>query len=555
MVAQVNLERRGLAWLFVAALAFLGLFAHGYVENGDAEVTMHAAVAWAHRGDPGLRRAAVDSTVPERFIAEQIQGTKRWGIVGRDGAAYVWFPIGHQALMVPAVWLGDQLARLAPTPERRLVELKGEAYGLYFWTRFLLSLLPILCAAGTTVVLFCLARCLGLDGRGALLVTAVATLCTAFWPGSSETMSDGPGTFLLLAAVLGVFRYREAVARARPGARHLALAGLLAGGAVLVRYPHAVPVLIASLAAAFVAWRARRLRDLLALVAGGAPAVAALLAANWWRFGSWFETGYSAGANPQWWSYAPYLGIPLILLAPGKGILLFSPPLWPALGAVLRRRNWQDAWPWFVALPCFALPIVISGHTAGWAGGQCWSVRYVTPGVLLVVVVGLSFGQPWRRWPKAFALCCALGFAISVGGVLTPYRGDRQLAYSAAASLYPEVAQTNAALLPMYYDFDWRLSPLRSHWVYAWLSATGRLEQGGAANTTLPMFGVDVPGEAGAALRPGQLEDVRFRHWWWRYGVDLLGWSAWPAAVLAALALLSGCAAVRRLRALPSFTA
>jgi hypothetical protein len=275
------------------------------------------------------------------------------------------------------------------------------------------------------------------------------------------------------------------------------------------------------------AWRAGRARDLGWLVLGGAPGLALLLAANWLRFGSLTETGYSAGATPEWWSYPPWLGIPLILAAPGKGILWFSLALWPALAQLGRRSVRAAVWPWTMALAVLLLPVLISGHTAGWAGGQCWSGRYYTPGVVLLVTVGLALGRPWERRPRLLAAIGALALLVSLGGVLTPYRGDRNLAHAAAAAAYPGQAAADAGLLPLIYDFEPRFSPIHSHWTYAWLSATGRLEEGGSANTTEPMFGVRVPPPAGDSLRPAHPEDRGFRHWWWRYGSALFGWPGW----------------------------
>ncbi|HLU39882.1 MAG TPA: hypothetical protein VK081_10885 [Planctomycetota bacterium] len=540
-------ERAGLALLFVGALCFLGLFAHGHVENSDAEVTMHAARAWWLRGDPGLLREGPDVSVAERTLAEWIASGSPtgFGMPGRNGKAYVWFPIGHQALMVPCVALGEACARAFPAPETRLIELEGEAFGAFFWSRFFVALLPIPFAAGAVVVVWLLARTLGASGRDALVVTAAATLATAFWPGSSETMSDVPGTFFLLLAALGVFAYRARVLAGVGAPRWLLLAGGAAGAAVCVRYPHAAPVAVLGAGAAVVAWRAGRRRDLAWLAAGGLPFLVALLAANWLRFGNLLETGYSAGATKEWFSYPPWLGIGLILLAPGKGVLWFSPALWPALAQAFRRVTWRPAWPWAVALGCFLVPVVISGHTAGWAAGQCWSVRYVTAGVVLVVTVGLSLGQPWRRRPRSFWAACLLGAVVSLGGVVTPYRGDREMARHAAAVVYAErVAREGEGVLPEIWDFVPRFTPLKSHWVYAWLNLQGRMQRGGSANTTEPLFGVRIePDRPG--LRPSRPQDVGFRHWWWRYGSELFGWPRWPVLAVAGVAALALFAAVR----------
>jgi hypothetical protein len=163
-------------------------------------------------------------------------------------------------------------------------------------------------------------------------------------------------------------------------------------------------------------------------------------------------------------------------------------------------------------------------------------VRYVTASVVLLVAVALALGRPWQRWPRAFAAWFVFGILVSSSGVLTPYRGDRNLAAYAAAAVYPERDPGELAAI---WDFEPRFSPLKSHWVYAWLSLTGRLEEGGSQNTTEPMFGIEVASPAGQLLRPARVEDRAFRHWWWRYGSDLFGWPLWPAAALAAAAALA----------------
>lgn len=500
--------RRWLLLFLFGAFGFFGFFAHGYVENTDGAVTMHAARSLLLRGDLGLADGP-DAWAVERYIV----GDPKLGMVGANGRFYPWFPIGHQLLLVPFVALGELFHGWFPELEQRVV---NRVFDEFVWARFFCSFVPALAAAFTALFCFLLARRLGCGGRQALLVTTVATLCTQFWPGASETLSDPPGTCLLLATVWLVVRQRQ-----EPSRNNALCAGLAGGWAVLVRYPHAVPVLILGAVLVFDAWRKRRLADVAAFVLGALPEIAILLAANWLRFGSLFETGYSAGATPQWWSYEPYYGIPLILLAPGKGILLFSPPLWIALRAALGRR--VLSFPIAAALLILVLPLVIAGHTGGWAAGQCWSVRYMTASVVLLVVVALAIAKPWQRGPRRFAAICGLGFLIALGGVLTPYRGQQQLAYAAAPVSHPvhDTLENVVVFVPRY-------SPLHTHWIYAFLSATGRLQRGGSANTTEPLFGVAVPESSDDPLHLTWSADTSFRHWWMPYMHATFGWPLLP---------------------------
>ena len=507
-------SRRSLLVFLAGLFGFFGFFAHGYVENLDGAVTLHAARAMYLRGDPGFLLDGPQTWEAERMLARGIAepgpGVPTYGMKGENGRHYIWFPIGHQMLLVPCVALGEIFTSWFPEAEQQVT---SKLYGEFVWARFFASFLPVLASAGSALIVYLLAQLLGCTARQSLLVMAVATLCTQFWPGSTETLSDPPGTFFLLAMALLAVRYHAG----KLGRSGLIGAGICGGWAVLCRYPHAVPVMVLAAAIVLAAWRRRRMADVGWLALGALPEVAILLTANYLRFGTLTETGYSAGATSEWWNYPVYLGLPQILLAPGKGVLLFSPPLWIALALSVRRAT---TFPWLAALLIFFVPVVISGHTAGWAGGQCWSVRYVTASVVLLVTVALAATKPWQRRPRLFALVCGLGLLVSLGGQLTNYRGQQQLAYRASAHAFAEHAQQPD--VPV--NFVPRFSPLHTHWIYAWLSASGRLQRGGSENTTEPLFGIEVPGE----VRVTHDSDVGFGHWWIIHMSRRHGWPMWP---------------------------
>jgi len=285
-----------LVLLFFGLFGFYGFTAHGYLENTDADVTMHAARAWYLRGYPGLMRAGLQTWAAERVIASDDPDDPSdlsFGMSGVNGKYYVWFPIGHQMLMLPCIALGELFAGWFPRAEAEYLRRNRAVFGEFFWSRFFVSFIPAVASAGATVMVLLLSLLLGCSGRQAMLVAVVTTLCTQFWPSSSETMSDAPGTFFLLAMAVLVFRVRAGSG----GLPSAVLAGVCGGWAVLVRYPHAVPVLVFSLVLVHSAWRTRRFGLVLALGVGALPEFATLLLANWLRFGSLTETGYSAGAT------------------------------------------------------------------------------------------------------------------------------------------------------------------------------------------------------------------------------------------------------------------
>ena len=67
---------------------------------------MHAARALYVRGDSGLKAQGDDTWAAERVIAQ----SGLFGMPGAGGKHYVWFPIGHQLMMVPCVALGGTIS-------------------------------------------------------------------------------------------------------------------------------------------------------------------------------------------------------------------------------------------------------------------------------------------------------------------------------------------------------------------------------------------------------------------------------------------------------------
>ncbi len=108
------------------------------------------------------------------------------------------------------------------------------------------------------------------------------------------------------------------------------------------------------------------------------------------------------------------------------------------------------------------------------------------------------------------------------------------MANEAAKTVYAEHLARGEMVegnLPDHYFSEPRYCPIRSHWVYAWLGMSGRLEQGGSANTTEPLFGV-VVGDREPAVRPSAWEDRGFRHLWPFYCQALVGGVVWLLALL-----------------------
>src|SRR5690606_2472792 len=131
-------------------------------------------------GEGGVKWPA-EHAICERFITHPT--TPVHGMTGRNGRHYVWYPIGHQVLFVPAVALGEMLDARFPEPAQRFLDERGPLFGPFFWSRFVASFVSPLFAAGSIVLLLGIALRLGANRREALLAVACATLTTQFLPG------------------------------------------------------------------------------------------------------------------------------------------------------------------------------------------------------------------------------------------------------------------------------------------------------------------------------------------------------------------------------------
>ena len=118
----------------------------------------------------------------------------------------------------------------------------------------------------------------------------------------------------------------------------------------------------------------------------------------------------------------------------------------------------------------------------------------------------------------------------SLGGVLTPYRGQQVLAASAARVAFAEELRSGAigvADLPEHINFLPEYSPLHSHWTYAWLVATGAMPGPASPDAVEALFGVPSAGPV-----PLPVDDLGFRHWWLPNLSARVGFQVWPAIVL-----------------------
>ncbi|GAB4139555.1 MAG: hypothetical protein Fur0037_05880 [Planctomycetota bacterium] len=559
------------------ALLWLGLFclflctAHGNLESTDSGITMHSARALWLRGDSGMRLGPEAEPLDEALIARVIadSGGRAYGKIGKDGAhAYAWFPIGHVWLMVPCVAAGEAIARLFPAIERRYRDLTAPGVedadlpmaasyrdGHYVFDHALVSMtLPAAFGATSVLLLYLLARALSASTRDSLISALAIAFGTQFFPLARETLSDGPGLAFLLGALASAIAHAEGMA----GRATLLAGGALCGAAVLTRYAHGLLAPFLLLEVALAARRRGRIRDAFFFAAGGVPFAILLAAVDHSRFGNAADTGYPPFSS--WFQVTPWIGVPKLLIAGGKGILWFSPLLWLGLPFLVRSRGIRHLR--FARIAFLGL-LVLFGSTQGWQSGQCWGARYVTPGIVILLGIALPQALPWARRRRAFLALASLGVFVNLTSVLAPTHGHNQLAAQALEAHYrgeleagritEEDLRAVLADPADRYFFEWRYSPLHANWTYAWLSWTGRFgddqlaPKRSVADTIEPLFGVTSADEA-FGLAPTRWEDRGFRHLWFVFWGALLRVPPWSLLLpVLAAAGVSLAVSVRRL--------
>lgn len=346
-------------------------------------------------------------------------GTFGWGPGDPDrhaeGIRYGFFGHGLSVVATPMYALAKATAPKVPPKWRYAIRsdlFTFHTRGLEAdWTRMIVSLTNCLLTPLGAVLLGLWLLELGHRRQTAVGLALIYALATTAWPYSGTLLSEPLTVAVLLGAGLGIARFR------RTGSRWaLWIAAALTGLSVHVHLLNllAIPCLLGYAIAPFVDLDARTFtgdRKTWAIaLALGAAGLALLGFGQWWRFGSPFETGRFDSYGHWVW---PWEGIVTMAIAPGRSLLIYSPPViaglvaWPAL----RRRDPQLAW-FLVAL--VATRWVFVACRSDWHGGWGIGPRYLIPLVpfMLIPLAGpLDRWRSWRLWQRAAAV---VGVLLSV---------------------------------------------------------------------------------------------------------------------------------------------
>jgi hypothetical protein len=496
-----------------SALARTGSFALGGTPEGDA------LVAHARESAPGSF-----AVVP-----------------GTDGRFYAWYGPGQALVGVPFHFVGQWAAHVWPGLEARNAQLshmgvaRSEA-----WSHLLVGWRNPLLGALTAALVFVIARRLGASRRASMLAGLAYAFTTFAWAQACATLDDVQATFFAALAVDAVLALRVSE-RARATAMQLSIALSMM---VLTRIA-LLPLAVVLLAAAWLARRGKPDRVSVAVVAGGAFAIALAWLA-WFdaaRFGSPFETGYGAAVRGGLFSGSPLTAFFGLLASPGRGLLWFAPAF--VIGIVGARRMSKHGDAAFARLVLAAALMVFLplAFLRAWHGAWTFGPRYMLPWLPIALgSVAIAIDRGGARLRAAAIALCVLGFAVQVPGVLVDTAAYHDLALQAASVDWPDgglpTADAREHEEQRFERSLWsaRYQPalVQARILSTKLSAATR--EAWSEEDSTQLFGVT----AERSIRPMHERERGFLHLAW---VDLhqrLGAPAWPGPLIAALLILAG---------------
>ena len=428
---------RSLATTLFGVLALLQLLClEGHINTPDGQVMFN------------VNRAILDHGT---VAIAPLPGYNFGGLYAENGGErrlYSKFGLGTSLATLPFMGLGNALLPLARDSEKGLFadyQLRLDAlnaarapavpYARKLWYNpsadnyreallaYFATWVNPLVVAGIGALLFLLGMQLGLGAGLSLLLAIASNFATPLWHYAGEYFAE---PFSALAPLVFLWAARESLPAGGPPRTGLAFAGGLGlGFGVLARSANAILLPWAALYALWLArdreWRTT-FRWLAGMALGGLVPLLAVLAYNYARFHSVFETGYGDEAGHF---STPFLGgLYGLSFSPGRGIVWHFPLILLGLGgAWLAWRRWRAETVFIFGVAATYLVFYAKWHS--WEGGWCWGPRFlvaVMPLLLLPAVPAAQFC--WRRGGFArtgLLLLLLAAVLVAFGGVLINY--------------------------------------------------------------------------------------------------------------------------------------
>ena len=353
----------------------------------------------AHNGDWYIRYQVTCAIVEHNSFAitpYQVDNRSGPALYGRTYAQYT---LGQTTAMIPLYLLGRRLAGLAHTDCAAPV-----APPIVLLTCKLLG--PLL-GALLAVLFYATARLLAYRRGVALALTALLAFGTSLWPDVQSNLEHTLESLFLLAAAYAALRYtRQTDVERRTsnvGRLWLVARGLAGGLGFVTRVAGVIALPLLALYLLLLhrrrwpgAWQRPFARDLTLFALGALPAIVVNAAYDAVRFGSPLLTNPPAKPD-QSLGFPPWLGLPDLLVSPGKGLLWYTPAV---LLLILAARPFWRRCPrpaLLFALLCGGYLLFYSNVTY-WHGDPAWGPRYLYATLpYLILPLGEVFGR-WRGY-------------------------------------------------------------------------------------------------------------------------------------------------------------
>jgi len=400
--------------LVVLCTALFTCTAPGRIGYPDDEIVFQTTQSLVERGSFEVQ--GISKRTGERV--DRPSGSFGWA-EGREGRRYGFFGQGLALVATPMYALAD--ATVERVPPRWRSAIRSDLFTFHQrdleadWRRLVVSLTNSLITPLCALLLGLWLQVLGYRPRTSVSIALVYALGTTAWPYAGSFLSEPLSVLVLLGAALEISRWHRDEGRPR----HLWIAGLLAGSSVHVHMLNliALPCLAAYAIGptlAHASWR-EGLAGLDRRTWIGAALLCALGLgllgfSQWWRFGSPFETGRFDHYG-HWVS--PLRGLAIMLVAPGRSLLIYSPPLLLALAAwpALRRRDPATA---YFVLALALTRLVFVACRSDWHGGWAIGPRYLVPVIPFLLVPLAGWLERWstHAWPKRLFGAGLLGLSV-----------------------------------------------------------------------------------------------------------------------------------------------
>ncbi|MFP8881989.1 MAG: glycosyltransferase family 39 protein [Myxococcota bacterium] len=411
--------------LRVAAFGFFLLVylltARGYFDTIDVQPSLLTAQSLLERGSPAISAEQLKSV---RFFVDddylERAGRLRKGevisqhgyVLSHQGLVYSWHDLGQPLYLIPFIGLGEiaHLALGGDDEEREsLIEFAVAFQG---------------CVAGALLALLAMVFCrrLGHSCGVSLSVAILTGLGTMLWYYSTSVFRDVLLALLVLAATFYAFRFSQ-TARSSD----TALSAVFVGAAVLTKQSVVIiaPVLLAFVA--YAAWQHRNRRALVTFCLVGGTFAAAVLGANYLRFGGPFQTGHVVQSGLG--------GGDIEILAPGgvaamlhwtltsleKGLFVHNPLLLVSLFALpsfYRQRK-----PLFWMFAGLVLTAVLVHSLIQMHDPNAWGPRFLLVIIPLLTIPLAGLLQGGRvLWKATIAVFFAIALVLNVVTVIVSPR-------------------------------------------------------------------------------------------------------------------------------------